>query len=133
MSSAWKRPAGGRSRLGACSYKSIESILRQGLERKTLPEQQDLDLTIATRISAARIITTERTPQETSHVAPPHPGETADAASGRHVQGLTEQMAMPRYETLSFEERLGLLADRELTQRQDRRLKTRLRHARLRA
>ena len=33
--------------LGACSYKSIESILRQGLERKTLPEQQDLDLTIA--------------------------------------------------------------------------------------
>ena len=47
-------------------------------------------------------------------------------------KALTEQMAMPEHETLSFEERLGLLADRELTQRQDRRLKTRLRHARLR-
>jgi transposase len=33
--------------LGACSYKSIESILRQGLDRKALPEQQDLDLSIA--------------------------------------------------------------------------------------
>jgi transposase len=32
--------------LGACSYKSIESILRQGLDRKALPEQQDLDLSI---------------------------------------------------------------------------------------
>ena len=33
-------------RLGACSYKSIESILRQGLDRRTVPEQQDLDLAI---------------------------------------------------------------------------------------
>ena len=32
--------------LGACSYKSIESILRQGLDRKALPEQQDLELSI---------------------------------------------------------------------------------------
>jgi DNA replication protein DnaC len=40
-------------------------------------------------------------------------------------------MTMPESETLSFEERLGLLADREMTERQDRRLKTRLRQARL--
>jgi transposase len=33
--------------LGACSYKSIESILRQGLDRKAFPEQQDLELGIA--------------------------------------------------------------------------------------
>ena len=33
--------------LGACSDKSIESILRQRLDRKSVPEQQDLDLTIA--------------------------------------------------------------------------------------
>ena len=46
-------------------------------------------------------------------------------------KALTEQMQMPESETLSFEERLGLLADRELTERQDRRLKTRLRQARL--
>jgi DNA replication protein DnaC len=46
-------------------------------------------------------------------------------------KALTEQMNMPESETLGFEERLGLLADRELTERQDRRLKTCLRHARL--
>jgi transposase len=34
-------------RIGACSYKSIESILRQGLDRQRLPEQQALDLGIA--------------------------------------------------------------------------------------
>jgi hypothetical protein len=33
--------------LGAYSYKSIESILRQGLDRKAFPEQQDLELGIA--------------------------------------------------------------------------------------
>jgi transposase len=33
--------------LGACSYKSIESILRQGLDCKAFPEQQDLELGIA--------------------------------------------------------------------------------------
>jgi transposase len=32
--------------LGACSYKSIESILRQGLERQPLPEQQELSLAL---------------------------------------------------------------------------------------
>lgn len=34
-------------RIGACSFKSIDSILRQGLDRKALPEQQELDLGIA--------------------------------------------------------------------------------------
>jgi len=46
-------------------------------------------------------------------------------------KALSEQMNMPESETLSFEERLGLLADREMTERQDRRLKTRLHQARL--
>lgn len=46
-------------------------------------------------------------------------------------KALTEQMTMPDSETLSFEERLGLLVDREITERQDRRLKTRLRQAKL--
>lgn len=44
---------------------------------------------------------------------------------------LTEQMNMPDSGTLGFEERLGLLVDREMTERQDRRLKTRLRQAKL--
>ena len=33
-------------RIGSCSYKSIDSILRQGLDRKALPEQPELDLAI---------------------------------------------------------------------------------------
>ncbi len=47
-------------------------------------------------------------------------------------EALCEQQAMPDIEELEFEERLGLLVDRELTAREDRRLKTRLRTARLR-
>ena len=34
-------------RIGSCSYKSIESILRQGLDRQALSEQPELDLSIA--------------------------------------------------------------------------------------
>jgi DNA replication protein DnaC len=47
-------------------------------------------------------------------------------------EALCEQQAMPDIKELDFEERLGLLVDRELTAREDRRLKTRLRTARLR-
>ena len=39
-------------------------------------------------------------------------------------QALMEQMNMADIGELSFEERLGLLVDRELTDRDDRRLKT---------
>jgi len=45
---------------------------------------------------------------------------------------LEEQMNMPDAGTLSFEERLGLMVDREMTERENRRLKTRLRKAKLR-
>ena len=36
-------------------------------------------------------------------------------------------MQMPDIEKLGFEERMGLLVDREMTDREDRRLKTRFR------
>jgi IstB-like ATP binding protein len=48
------------------------------------------------------------------------------------VQALSEQMQMPEINELSFEERLGLLVDRELTERDQRRLKNRLQRAKLR-
>jgi DNA replication protein DnaC len=51
--------------------------------------------------------------------------------TGMH-KALREQLALPEIEDLSFEERLGLLADRELTEREDRRLQSRLRQAKLR-
>jgi DNA replication protein DnaC len=50
--------------------------------------------------------------------------------TGMH-KALREQLALPEIDALGFEERLGLLADRELTEREDRRLQTRLRQARL--
>ncbi len=48
------------------------------------------------------------------------------------LSALIEQMHMPDIGDLSFEERLGLLVDREMTERNDRRLKTRLRQAKFR-
>ena len=46
-------------------------------------------------------------------------------------KALAEQGEMPDIESISFEERLGLLIDREMTEREDRRLQTRLRKAKL--
>ena len=48
------------------------------------------------------------------------------------AKALNEQMDLPESQALSFEERLGLLVDREMTVRSDRRLTTRLRQAKLR-
>jgi len=45
------------------------------------------------------------------------------------AKALSEQMDLPESQALSFEERLGLLVDREMTARSDRRLTTRLRHS----
>jgi len=44
---------------------------------------------------------------------------------------LNEQLALSDIDELSFDERLGLLVDREMTEREDRRMKSRLRQARL--
>src|SRR6056297_2789145 len=48
------------------------------------------------------------------------------------LKALQEQQRMPDIGTLGFEERLGLLIDRELTERENRRLETRLKKAKLR-
>jgi DNA replication protein DnaC len=47
------------------------------------------------------------------------------------ANALAEQMQMPDIEELAFEERLGLLVDREATERENRRLTSRLRRAKL--
>jgi len=47
-------------------------------------------------------------------------------------QALLEQRTMPDLDALSFEERLGFLVDREMTERDSKRLKTRLHTAKLR-
>jgi len=48
------------------------------------------------------------------------------------LAALREQTNMPGCESLGFEERLGLLVDREATDRENRRLTTRLKQAKLR-
>jgi len=48
------------------------------------------------------------------------------------LSALEDQIKMPDIEKLSFDERFGLLIDRELIDRQNRRFKTRLRKAKLR-
>jgi DNA replication protein DnaC len=52
---------------------------------------------------------------------------------GGMARALTEQLERPEYAELSFEERLGLLVDREATDRENRRLARRLKAARLRS
>ena len=47
------------------------------------------------------------------------------------VQALTEQAQAPDLQALTFEERLGLLVDREFAERQNRQMRNRLRQARL--
>ncbi len=47
------------------------------------------------------------------------------------LKGLEEQLASSEYESLSFEERFGLLVDRESIEQENRRLKTRLKQAKL--
>ena len=47
-------------------------------------------------------------------------------------KALIDQMDLPDRDTLSFDERFGLLVDSEYTERENRRLKTRLKRARLR-
>jgi DNA replication protein DnaC len=48
------------------------------------------------------------------------------------VKALAEQMEMSDLTNLTFDERLGLMVDREMTEREDRRLAARLRKAKLR-
>ena len=48
------------------------------------------------------------------------------------AKALAEQLEMSDVEDLTFEERLGLMVDREMTEREDRRLTARLRKAKLR-
>ncbi len=48
------------------------------------------------------------------------------------LKGLEEQLASSEFESLSFDERLGLLVDRETIERENSRLKTRLKQAKLR-
>src|SRR3989454_5581387 len=96
---------------------------------RSLPSHR-LPLPSTMRISEAPSITL-------SHKENPmltHP--TLDKLQALKLMGMyhafLEQTQMPEITELHFEERLGLLVDRESTAREDRRLKTRLHQAKLR-
>jgi len=63
-----------------------------------------------------------------------HPTQTKlqELKLGGMAKGLAEQRDSELYAAMSFEERLGLLVDREVTDRENRRLQTRLNGAKLR-
>lgn len=64
---------------------------------------------------------------------PPPPRDTRVALKLTGMaKALSEQMAVPESQALSFAERLGLLVDRAMTVSSDRRLTTRLRQAKVR-
>ena len=66
----------------------------------------------------ALLITTEK---ETSYAESSTLDKLEALRFSGMVKALTEQMEIPDIEELSFEERLGLLVDREMTEREDRR------------
>ena len=85
----------------------------------------------AMAISEARSITTLT--KENLNVESPHPRQTPGPADSRAwPKRSASRWTLPESQALSFEERLGLLVDREMTDREDRRLTTRLRQAKLR-
>ena len=60
--------------------------------------------------------------KEDTPCSPTPPSRDSGPSGSRPWPGLQEQREHPDYAALSFEERLGLLVDRELTERQNRRL-----------
>ena len=85
---------------------------------------------MTTTISVAHPTTTDPQQESTMLIHP-----TLDKLHTLKCTGmaaaLTEQMTLPDIDALTFEERLGLLVDREITERDNRRTSSRLRRARL--
>ena len=83
----------------------------------------------STPTCVARATTTDRRPDMLTH---PTVDKLHQLRCAGMAKALAEQLGSPQVEALSFEERLGLIVDRELTERASRQLTNRLRRARLR-
>ncbi|SFQ08334.1 DNA replication protein DnaC [Ectopseudomonas toyotomiensis] len=116
--------------LGACSYRSLESILPGAGKPAAGPAAPAPAAGRPRQPAWPRLL--PLTPRNPTML--PHP--TLDKLQTLRLNGmlkaLAEQLKIPDIGSLSFEERLGLLVDRELTERDDKRLSSRLRQARLR-
>jgi hypothetical protein len=115
--------------LGSCSYKSLESIPRQGLERLSLG-QQNLSLLLEEQINLHG--TGYRPEKETRTCYIPPLDKLRTLRLHGMIKALGAQHSTPDINDLGFDERLGLMVGCELTEREDARMTTRLKAARLR-
>jgi hypothetical protein len=113
----------------ATSYKSVKSILTTGLDQqpRNIPCRSPHRLLMT--IFAAAIITIEEERHMLHH---PTLEKLQTLRLAGMLKALNEQQQMPDINSLGFEERLGLLIDREVTERENRRLEIRLKKTRLR-
>ena len=107
----------------------MESILKHDLDRQPLPGETPPRAHPRTTTCGARLLPLRK---RTAHAHQPHHRGTPGPPTPGHGPGLQEQREHPDYEGLRFEERLGLLVDQELTERQNRRLQRTLKAAKLR-
>jgi transposase len=112
------------------SYRSVEQILRHGLDKAPppripcAPSPPPAPEPARRRLLLVKGTSCSTTPRSTAF--------TTSACPAWSGVCLLEQREHPDYAALGFEERLGMLVDRELTERQNRRLQRMLKSARLR-
>jgi len=119
---------------GGISYTSVDAILKNGLDRSPLL------VDAAPKIIAMSMPTCVARRTTSSSCWRPEPvmlmNQTLDKLDALGLFGmamsLREQLESTQYATLSFEERLGVLVDREAEARDSRRLTLRLKAAKLR-
>ena len=106
--------------IGATTYGSIASILKSGLDRAYREEGAAEPLSNPTTPTSAAADTT--TDKESTMLN--HPTHERLIAFGLHgmAKAFDEQRRQPDIAALGFEERLGLMIDREATERDNKRL-----------
>ena len=117
--------------IGSASYRSIASILKTGLDKAFLPDTApDADPIQHGNIVAAATTTDleEEDPMLINHT---HERLVALGLSGM-AKAFDDQRRQPDVTALTFEQRLGLMIDREATERENKRLVVRLKFASLR-
>lgn len=116
--------------INTLSYRSVESILKLGLDKQPLPTPSPRPLHLAHTTTCAGPATTNNTGEQDAH-HPDH-GQTPRAQPHRHG-ARTEQLESAEYQALTFEERLAMLVDREAQDRSNRKLDRNLRSAKFRS
>ena len=114
----------------SCSYRGVESILPSPTRRDPRRAARTPPSPSTTTTSAAPS-TTSDAGKDAQMLTHPTVDKLLQLRCAGMAKALAEQLDAPEVEALSFEERLGLLVDRELTERHSRQLTNRLRRARL--